>query len=124
MAKTQQLTSITEALSQAREQYLRTVEQAEVTLEQARMTYAETARKSEESVATLESHLEMLEFFEQERRAALVRQEIAVAYEQHKATMANAEWNLKTAMKRYVDTVDGAATTMKRAFNAAAGYRE
>lgn len=124
MALSQKLASIQEALTQARATYAQAIEQSEQKLEAFRNQHRETLRKSEEAVAALESELEMLEFFEQERRAALVRAELAQAVERHREVVDGANWQLKDAMKKYVSAVSWAGVAMERAFNAAAGYRE
>lgn len=124
MAKNTQLTSLEEVITKCRANFAQLIEQAESRLEAARLEHAETIAKSEAGVAELENHLEMLEAFEQDRRAALARQELATAIEAHKGTVNLANWKLKHAMKQYVQTHAAGGVAMECAFNAAAGLRE
>lgn len=124
MAANTQLASLEEVICKSREQYARSIELAETRLEAARQAHADTIRQSSEAIAALESHLEMLDAFEQERRAALCRTELAAACEQHKQTVDTANWRLKEAMSHYVKMFTAAGMAMECAFNAAAGRRE
>jgi hypothetical protein len=53
--------------------------------EQNRASMEEAIRVSDANITQMESDLALLEAFEQDRRAALLRQDIAKAYDRHRA---------------------------------------
>lgn len=118
------LESVKQAFADAQSLHANALSRSERKLEAARNQHRDRIRLSEEKLAALENQLEMLECFEQERRARDVRMELAAAITQHKQEVDGADWALRAAMRDYIAEQVAAAVAMQHYFAHALAYRE
>lgn len=78
-----QIKNLEAAVRESRKHFDQTITNAEIVLENRRNEYRRQVDESAAKIAALESELELYDALEQERRAALVRMEIAHAIENH-----------------------------------------